>query len=219
MKISAKCKCGLLGKWIEDPDTPFTILEGSATCILALDGETYLVVNYCPVCGGRKLGSTRRGQKCECASVFKWANDPNIPVEYDQELNEYYLVKGVDETTLFYYCPSCGGHLPKSKRASLFTTPSRKEKAEIIERIERIKSATKIDEVLKILGEPDERRGPSIIDPQKKRIYGMRDVKQTLIYTSLAKTLDLIVQEYEDGEIILAYAGKLKGIASTSTEM
>lgn len=74
---------------------------------------------------------------------------------------------------------------------------------------ERVTSAKTFEDFLNILGEPDERYGAITHDPQQKQIHGMRDVKRGLRYSSLAETLIMDVQEYEDGEVIFFFSGKL----------
>ena len=99
------------------------------------------------------------------------AIDPEIPIGFNAEFNEYYLKTFDDGNILFTYCPSCGGTLPKSRRGEFFTEPST---TEMIQLRAKLESATSIDEVLKLLGEPDERYGPIVSDSGKKEIYGMR---------------------------------------------
>lgn len=151
------------------------------------------------------MKSTER--KCKCHVIAMLAGDSNIPIQYDPELNEYYLAFGNDGQVHFYYCPMCGGHLPKSKRGQLFTRPSAREKSKITE---RIKEARSISDIVAILGEPDERHEQILHTPEQKRIYGMKDARQTLRYTSLAKTFDLLLQEYEDGTYVVLFEGKSK---------
>ena len=73
---------------------------------------------------------------------------------------------------------------------------------------ERLRPAANIGDVVKILGEPDRSFGPILHDIKKQTIYGLRDVKQTLEYTALAKTVALAVQEHEDGITTLSTTPK-----------
>lgn len=88
-----------------------------------------------------------------------------------------------------------------------FTTPSEVEMAELNEQLASISS---LEDVIRILGEPDERYQLVEDDLDRKRRYGIKDVVQALRYTSLAKTLVLTVQKNEDGEITVIFEGKPK---------
>src|SRR6266404_1479434 len=207
METPTICKCGFISVLARDPDSLVSYNEISNTYSIALANDLSPIIAFCPLCGGRELSDTQSMPECGCGLVLGWANEPNIPIEYDSEFNEYCLIAQDSRKTILYYCPICGGHLPKTERTSLFTTPSTEE---IIEINERLKSVTTMDDVVRILGEPDERYGPIINDPEKKRVYGMKDVRQGLRYTSLAKTLVLTVQENEDGRIHVIFEGKPK---------
>jgi hypothetical protein len=80
------------------------------------------------------------------------AANPLIPVEFDEKMNEYHLVRDGAET-IMRYCYWCGGRLPKSKRELYFTKPSASEIAEVEE---LLKDAHSVDDVLRILGTADE---------------------------------------------------------------
>lgn len=154
-------------------------------------------------------------RKCKCHVVSMLADDSNIPIRYDPELNEYYLAYGNEGRVFFYYCPMCGGRLPKSKRGQLFTRPSVKEKSKITEKIKEAKS---IGDIVAILGEPDERHEQILHSTEQKIMYRMKDVRQTLRYTSLAKTFNLLLQEYEDGSFAVLFEGKVKLDAANKIE-
>jgi hypothetical protein len=145
--------------------------------------------------------------KCRCGLIAKLSADPNVPVWLDPELNEYYLVAQDNTRSTIAYCPRCGGRTSESTRDALFTTPSNEE---MLDLAERLRPAAKIRDVVRILGEPDRRFGPILHDIKKKTIYGLRDVKQTLEYTSLARTVALAVQEHEDGTITTLYYAQLR---------
>ena len=67
-------------------------------------------------------------------------------------MNEYQLVRDGARATM-RYCFWCGGRLPESKRGSFFTTPDPAEMAEVQSLLQGAKSH---EDVLQILGPPDE---------------------------------------------------------------
>ncbi len=154
-------------------------------------------------------------RKCKCHAISMLADDPNVPIQYNHKLNEYYLAFGDNGQAPLYYCFSCGGRLTKSKRGQLFTKPSVREKTKITE---KIKEARNIDDIVAILGEPDERHGEVLHSMEQKKKYGMKNVRQTLRYTSLAKTLNLLLQGYEDNSFAVMFEGKFKPDAASRIE-
>lgn len=149
--------------------------------------------------------------RCHCGALEGWARDPRLPVNYDPELNEYSLLHdsydGQPSSMSIYFCPACGGRAPLSHRGDLHTNPSFRE-VNVISR--RMGSAKTIEEIVAVLGEPDVRYGPSAMSAERKEVYGLRDTKQQLIYQHLGRTVELIVQEYEDGKVGIMFSGKRK---------
>jgi hypothetical protein len=88
----------------------------------------------------------------DCGMPDRWVVDPHFPVEFDEEMNEYHVVhKGA--RAQMRYCFWCGGRLPESKRGTFFTTPDMAEMAEV-EAL--LKGAKSHEDVVRILGPPDE---------------------------------------------------------------
>jgi hypothetical protein len=57
------------------------------------------------------------------------ANDPDSPIAFDKELNEFnfeYSTAGTERKAQWriYHCPFCGGAAPESKRRALFASIS-----------------------------------------------------------------------------------------------
>ena len=75
-----------------------------------------------------------------------------------------------------------------------------------------------MDDALAILGEPDERYGAIPKNIRKSGKYKMKGVKRTVRYTSLAKTLNLLLQEYEDNSFAVMFEGKFKPDAANRIE-
>jgi hypothetical protein len=67
-----------------------------------------------------------------------------------------------------------------------------------------------ISDVIGILGEPDSKRESVVRSEEDKLLYGAKEIKVELRYTRLSATLDLVVQELEDGAILLLQFPKEK---------
>jgi hypothetical protein len=116
------------------------------------------------------------------------AANPMIPVEFDEKMNEYHLVRDGAETQM-RYCFWCGGRLPKSKRELYFTKPSAFEIAEVEE---LLKDARSCEDVLRILGPADELRDLNGCSATPGHKYFSR-WNQTYVYKSRWKSLQLNV--------------------------
>lgn len=89
---------------------------------------------------------------CNCDHPTKWVADSHFPVEFDEEMNEYYLVRD-GARAVMRYCFWCGGRLPESTRGTFFTTPDQDEMNEIHS---LLTNARALEDVFRILGPPDE---------------------------------------------------------------
>ena len=61
---------------------------------------------------------------CTCGYLEESAADPNLPIRFDHDLNEYHIVyispMGGRVASLIHHCPFCGGAAPQSRRGELF---------------------------------------------------------------------------------------------------
>jgi hypothetical protein len=89
---------------------------------------------------------------CECGSPERWVVNPYFPIEFNEQMNEYELVH-LGARAVMRYCFWCGGRLPESKRGTFFTTPDRAEMDEVSRLLRDAKSH---EDVMRILGPPDE---------------------------------------------------------------
>lgn len=156
----------------------------------------------------------RDDPKCECGLLERFAADPRLPIEFDERTNEYEIVHDGVRIPM-QYCFRCGGRLPESTRASLFTTPDDNEMAEIAA---LLKGARSIDDVVRILGPADDIHeghfdavgdaGTGAI-PRKGRVIPW---KQQLDYRKRWRSLTLIVHEHPDGSVSYMITGKQIGM-------
>jgi hypothetical protein len=151
------------------------------------------------------MSNNKNKPVCECGTVEDLASDPKSAIEYDESLQEYNLVSGHDKVHYrMYFCFFCGGKLPESKRASLFTEPSEKEQREVLEVMSKVRS---MEEARHVLGKPDETIKAPNAESQEN---GKSPYKKHYRYLKRWQTLDFTIREREDGSIDSAFTGKYK---------
>ncbi len=147
---------------------------------------------------------------CSCTNWQEGANDPFLPIWFNSIMNEYVILFGKVPTNaiVIYYCPSCGGRMPKSQRADFFTIPSDVEVAEVRAILEQITDSVSMR---LLMGEPDE-----VFEWYKDNSDGYfsnpegPEFKYQYTYSSRWKTLEVVVQEYDRGELRYFLHGKPK---------
>lgn len=132
---------------------------------------------------------------CECGKPEKYATDPTVPVEFDEIMNEFHLVRDGSKL-IMRYCTWCGGRLPKSKRDLFFTEPNESERAEVME---LMKGARSHDDLLRILGPADELSESSGQVATPGNINYAR-WSQTYLYKTRWKSLELWVPLVIEGK-------------------
>lgn len=204
--ISKACKCGILIEQVENQDSP--IKKNSSHFFLVFPNKRKEIIKFCFFCGGYELGpATEQPYKCRCKILEEWSKDIVSPIRFNEKFAEYYLEEKNGSMSVFYFCPSCGGKLADSKRNDFFLTPSESEVNKIYG---KVKIAETVDEVIKILGVPDEKVITDSEEIKKQKLLGRKFVKQTLIYNFVAESFSLLIVEDEDGKIHFLPAGKPK---------
>lgn len=148
-----------------------------------------------------------RGQ-CTCPDWPQRIKDPFFPVWFNPTTGEYILIYGDHAAggLVIYYCPTCGGKMPESRRGDLFTIPNDAELREVRLLLEKISDITTMRSVL---GEPDEvfewykdEMGNPLLNPD-----GPSFIRQHK-YSRRWKTLQVSIQEDENGELRFYFYGK-----------
>jgi hypothetical protein len=150
-------------------------------------------------------------RSCECPQWVEWANDPFFPVWYNPRMNEYVLISGklAADCTVIYYCVFCGGSRPKSRRGEFFTMPSDEDLAVARTLLQLITDTTIMRS---ILGEPDEIFDWWTDDSGELTRHPDAPVyKRQYRYRSRWRTLQVTIQEFEDGHLRFALSGQPKG--------
>jgi hypothetical protein len=151
---------------------------------------------------------------CECKYLQHAADDPDVPIVFDQRTNEYhyrYLESGsgVPANLIIYHCPFCGGAAPTSKRELLFHVVSSQEKDRLVDLLEPFCS---IQELIQVLGKPDEDMPAGMwvkrheLDDRPSQAAYCR----MLTYKSLSDVADVQVFERPNGSIGWSLSGKLR---------
>ena len=91
---------------------------------------------------------------CKCPELPEAAADPAVPLEHDEDLNEFRFVTRPPSVGFWsiYYCPFCGGEIPSRSRAQLYAdvTPAELRRLEDL-----VKGIGSVDEAITRLGKPD----------------------------------------------------------------
>jgi hypothetical protein len=140
-------------------------------------------------------------QLCTCGYLEGSAANPNTPVRFDPDLNEYLIVYTIPDSgqgaMMLYHCPMCGGATPPSRRHELFAEVPPAE----VDRLNALTSQIRFDgDVSKVLGvadtdEPFQIGGivwPSYRDEPELPV-------RILDFTSLSKVANIQVTLFTDG--------------------
>lgn len=121
------CTCKLLSQYSRDPLVQ--VMERGGEFVLG-DGtnpDPRLTIEYCPFCG--EFGWPDRGnRRCDCGVMESIVRDFPSLMEFDPKMNEFHLLSPKGSATYqIYYCISCGGNPPKSRRSDFFEEASEEE--------------------------------------------------------------------------------------------
>ncbi len=156
---------------------------------------------------------------CTCKYLENAANDPNSPIVFDARLNEFHFeyssphagndFSAAKAQLMIYHCPFCGGAVPPSKRASLFTTITDDEEARIYRLFDGMRN---LQEVIAAIGPPELDEVSGITMPEKDGQPPKHLTYRAFRYTQLSDTAD--AQAYvdpTDGKVRVALLPKYIG--------
>lgn len=143
---------------------------------------------------------------CERGYLQRSADDPDVPIEFDQETNEFHFSYG-GATLIIYHCPYCGGAARKSKRSLLFAAISSEEQERLTDLLRPVRS---IRSALRRLGESerDDPGGLWVMRHEKDGQAPTRQRYRTLTYERLSEVADVSIAERADGSIHWHLIGK-----------
>jgi hypothetical protein len=93
---------------------------------------------------------------CDCRWLERAANDPSNPIEFDAEVNEYYLRAGKSDAHarhVIRFCPWCGGDAPVSHRNRFFEVITPEETIRVTQLWKGLRTR---NDVLRAWGLPNE---------------------------------------------------------------
>ena|ERR1017187_3343332 len=196
------CSCGNMARFIADSAVPIQLAKN--VLLMQVSPLLQVQIYSCPTCGGVREGQAR---KCKCHALDEWTALSGSCLGYNSQYDEYYLLTTDGSRIILHFCPLCGGRLPDSKRGNFFSTPNESE----LRNVKQIlKSVDCIDDVIKAVGLPDQRSGKVHRNDTEKNIYGQKDILETLRYTRLSDTFDLVVQQREGNDLLILFFGKPK---------
>ena len=132
---------------------------------------------------------------CKCKSLENAADEPNSPIVFDRELNEYNIETRDGGTLRIYHCFFCGGAAPRSKRGSLFATITQNEQ-------DRLRDLTSgfatLADVIRKFGKPDEDMDTGLVSkwPAKRGKPPTIKSYRVLRYYDLSKTAQVEFVDY-----------------------
>lgn len=150
--------------------------------------------------------------ECRCGYLQQHAGDPDVPVKFDAQTNEYYFAYGekLDAKLFIWHCPMCGGRAPHSTRGNLFEVVGHTELMRLHALTAKLKT---LDEVLTALGKPDSDRefGKGVTTPERGKGPPVTKFYRTLTYKNYSETADISVTVRADGRVEFAFSGKYIG--------
>jgi hypothetical protein len=156
---------------------------------------------------------------CSCGYLARAADDPDVPIEFDERTGEYQFTywepgecdaEGCSPAMLvIYHCPFCGGAAPASKRALLFHAIPRAEQQRLFSILTPLKT---IEAAIAALGTPDwddEIGGVSRTSPDDGR-PSVITCSRRRCYKKLSEIADVWLDECRDGMAYWSLQGKPK---------
>ena len=154
-------------------------------------------------------------QPCECGYLDREASDPDSPIQFDRELNEYYFAHQITHDggtqakgkLSLYHCPFCGGRAPESRRDDLFHRLTEAERQRLMRITKDLKT---VQEVVSAFGEPDIRQhsGMVIIKPGRADEPECSQSYPVMIYKGLSEVSDVDVIVYPDDKVGITLRSK-----------
>ena len=207
--------CNHLEYFAKDPRTPVNYDTDSQSYYLELSNDLIVKPMYCTMCGGHKrYNGKNRFSPCDCGKPGRWAHDSTVPIQYDPSRNAYQLQTQQGRIAPLLFCPYCGGQLPRSRIEESTLPPKRVDMDRIME---KVRPASTIEQVMDILGPPDEKHGPFKMDHIDKEMHKIEDIKLGLIYKNISPTAVLSVTEYESGKIGYSFSGQRQKVHNKLT--
>ena len=147
---------------------------------------------------------------CDCRWLERAAHDPDNPIEFDPELNEYNLKTPHRHSFRIYHCPFCAGRAPESLRAQMFATVPAEEEVRLHNLTKDLKTE---NDVIDALGEPTYILNPGSVqtEPDADNAPGKIRTFKVLRYNSASDTALIEADVDAHGNASISFSGKYIG--------
>src|SRR5258708_3995019 len=145
---------------------------------------------------------------CKCGVLQRMSDDPKFPVEFDAKLNEYHITMvGVSGNAMIYYCPFCGGRMPKSRRHLLFHRLTDDERDRLFKLTQGYRT---LDQVIAAFGQPDIDQPVGVVQiiPERDGKPEITNSSRVVIYTKLSETADVHVKVHPTNIVGFSFSSK-----------
>jgi hypothetical protein len=149
-------------------------------------------------------------RECDCGGLELAASDPQIPVEFESETNEYAIVARTDthtSRTTIRYCFHCGGAAPPSRRHELFERVDQREAARISSLFIGIET---LEQAIATFGAPDQDIPRGIIKTYIDHPEIEPEVARSIVYSNLSEVADVRLSTGSNGKLQIGITGKAK---------
>jgi hypothetical protein len=141
--------------------------------------------------------------ECDCGGLEKISKEPEGPIVFDPEINEYNLAyrtqSGIQMQYRIYHCLFCGGRTPASRRDEMFMHVTDAERIRLMSIVCELKT---LPDLIAALGAPDE-DDPAGTAMTKTADDGREQTNfyRLLTYNNLSPTAHLCVQVGLDNRV------------------
>jgi hypothetical protein len=154
-------------------------------------------------------------EPCKCGFLEREAHDPDSPIVFDKELNEYQVeykhrTSGEISHMMIYHCPFCGGAAPESLRQGLFAVISDEEENRLMEMTKDIRT---LEDAMAKFGPPDYDEPNSVKVEIPECEAGGPTIQRfrRIIYCSLSDTADVHIIDFLRDRVQVMFQGKYIG--------
>ena len=147
---------------------------------------------------------------CDCRWLERAARDPDNPIQFDPELNEYNLKTPRGHSLRIYHCPFCAGRAPESLRAQMWATVPSEESDRLQNFIKNIKTEA---DAIRIFGDPTRvlEPGGSHTEPERDDAPSYIHLYKTLRYAAVSDTAVVHVHVDQNGKVFISLFGRYLG--------
>jgi hypothetical protein len=147
---------------------------------------------------------------CRCRFLERTAAEPNEAITFEEDVNEYHIVRPQGGHWIVVHCPMCGGAAPRSKSHELFATITEAE----ADRLEELTGSLRtVNEAIALLGKPDHDmpHGMREHSPATSKAGSRIASYRTLLFTRLSDTADVTLTDYGIHGVRCTFHGKYLG--------